>query len=506
MKSHVKISPKRPSPVESFGAEPQVSAARDIKALAQCFKCLKSSYVSICYYHECYLLEFGGSSRDIDGMSTLPIVAIVGRRNVGKSTLFNALIRQKKAIVDAVPGLTRDVLSYHVEYKSIIFTLADTPGLDLPDSSALSEPILAIARDYLRKASIIILLMENPAPASFDMDLAEIIRKLAIPVIITVNKIDGPELMENMTNFYEMGFQDIIPVSAKTHFNLSLLMDKILGMLPVKKTARPEPDLKLAIVGRPNSGKSTLLNSFIGYSRAVVSDIPGTTRDSIDEDFIYHNKRITVIDTAGMRKRSRVTDDIDFYSITRAIDSIERSHVVVHLIDAEAGLTETDKKISDEIINAHKPVIIAINKWDLIEKDHTTFDAFTDRLIFKFYKASDFPIISISAKNKLRIHRIIDTALDLKERASRKIETPRLNRLLTRIQASHRIPQLQSTIKIYYATQTDTVPPRFKLFVNKTEYFRKDIVRYFEKELRKELDLKGIPIIIQIEGKKKKKK
>jgi GTP-binding protein len=429
----------------------------------------------------------------------------VGRRNVGKSTLFNALIKRKKAIVDAVPGLTRDILSYNVEYKSIMFTLADSPGLDLPDSSALSESILTNAREYLKKASIIIFLMENPAPSAFDMELAEIIRKLAIPAIIAVNKMDGLELMENMTSFYEMGFQDIVPISAKTYFNLSLLMDKILGMLPVKKTARPEPDLKVAIVGRPNSGKSTLLNSFIGYSRAVVSDIPGTTRDSIDEDFIYHNKRITVIDTAGMRKKSRVTDDIDYYSITRTIDSIERSHVVVHLIDAETGLTETDKKISDEIMNAHKPVIIAINKWDLIEKDHTTFDAFTDRLIFKFYKAGDFPIISISAKNRQRIHRIIDTALDLKERASRKIETPRLNRVMARIQASHRIPQLQSTIKIYYATQTDTVPPRFKLFVNKPEHFRKDIIRYFEKELRKELDLKGIPIILQIEGKKKKK-
>ena len=162
--------------------------------------------------------------------------------------------------------------------------------------------------------------------------------------------MDGAELLENMTNFYEMGFQDIVPISAKTHFNLRLLMDKILDLLPVKKTARPEPDLKLTIVGRPNSGKSTLLNSLIGYTRAVVSDIPGTTRDSIDEDFIYHRKRITVIDTAGMRKKSRITDDIEYYSLTRTIDSIERSDVVVHLIDAEAGLTETDKKISDEIM------------------------------------------------------------------------------------------------------------------------------------------------------------
>jgi GTPase len=437
-------------------------------------------------------------------MSKLPIVAIVGRRNVGKSTLFNAIIKHKRAIVDAVPGLTRDVVSYSVEYGSVHFTLADTPGLDLPDSSALSEPILANAREYLTRAAIIILLLENPAPDAFDMDLAEFIRKLSVPAIITVNKMDGPEHLENMTNFYEMGFQDIVPVSAKTGFNLPLLLDKVMVLLPVKKTSRAESDLKLAIVGRPNSGKSTLLNSLLGYTRAVVSDIPGTTRDSIDEDFNYKQKKITLIDTAGMRKKSRITDSIDFYSLTRTIDSIKRSDVVVHLIDAQAGLTETDKKISDEIIEAYKPVIIAINKWDLIEKDHKTFDAFTDRLVYDFYKAGDYPIISISAQTRLRIHRIIDTALDLKERASGRIETGKLNRLIARIQDSRRIPQLQSSIRIYYATQTDTIPPRFKLFVNNPAAFRKDIVRYFEKSLQKELDLKGIPIIISIEGKKRK--
>ena len=437
-------------------------------------------------------------------MSKLPIVAIVGRRNVGKSTLFNAMIRQKRAIVDAVPGLTRDVVSYSIEYSSVHFTLADTPGLDLPDSSALSEPILANARDYLNRAAVIILLLENPAPAPFDMDLAEIVRKLSVPTIIVVNKMDGTEHLENMTNFFEMGFQDIVPVSAKTGFNLPLLLDKVLDLLPVRKTARAGSDLKLTIVGRPNSGKSTLLNSLLGYTRAVVSDIPGTTRDSIDEEFNFKQKKITVIDTAGIRKKSRITESVDFYSVTRTIDSIKRSDVVVHLIDAEAGLTETDKKISDEIMEAHKPVIIAINKWDLIEKDHKTFDAFKERLVYDFYKAGDYPIISVSAQNKLRIHRIIDTALALKEKASRKIETPKLNRLIAQIQDSRRIPQLQSTIRIYYATQTDTVPPRFKLFVNNPAHFRKDIVRYFEKSLQKELDLKGIPIVISIEGKKKK--
>jgi GTP-binding protein len=434
-------------------------------------------------------------------MSTLPIVAIVGRRNVGKSTLFNALIRQKRAIVDSVPGLTRDIISYDVEHASIVFTLADSPGLDLPDSSMLSESILSTAKDYLKKASVIILLLENPAPAGFDMDMAGLVRRLSVPVIAVVNKMDGERQLENMANFYEIGFQDIVPVSAKTHFNLALLLDKIIGLLPAKRTIRHESDLKITIVGRPNSGKSTLLNSFIGYNRSVVSEIPGTTRDSVDEDFMYRRKRITVIDTAGIRKKSRIREHIEYYSLDRTRQAIERCDVAVHLIDAPAGLTDTDKKISDEIMRLKKPAIIAINKWDMIEKDHATFKSFTDRLIFQFYKAADFPIIAVSAKNKLRLFRIIDTAMRLKETSHRMTETSTLNRIIAGA-ASRQAPQNRGAIKIYYATQVGAAPPRFRFFVNNPAYFKKDSVRYFEKLLQRELGYKGVPIVIQIQGKK----
>ncbi len=434
-------------------------------------------------------------------MSTLPIVAIVGRRNVGKSTLFNALIRQKRAIVDSVPGLTRDIISYDVEHASIVFTLADSPGLDLPDSSMLSDSILSTAKDYLKKASVIILLLENPAPAGFDMDMAGLVRRLSVPVIAVVNKMDGERQLENMANFYEIGFQDIVPVSAKTHFNLALLLDKIIGLLPAKRTIRHESDLKITIVGRPNSGKSTLLNSFIGYNRSVVSEIPGTTRDSVDEDFMYRRKRITVIDTAGIRKKSRIREHIEYYSLDRTRQAIERCDVAVHLIDAPAGLTDTDKKISDEIMRLKKPAIIAINKWDMIEKDHATFKSFTDRLIFQFYKAADFPIIAVSAKNKLRLFRIIDTAMRLKETSHRMTETSTLNRIIAGA-ASRQAPQNRGAIKIYYATQVGAAPPRFRFFVNNPAYFKKDSVRYFEKLLQRELGYKGVPIVIQIQGKK----
>ena len=378
----------------------------------------------------------------------LPIVTIIGRQNVGKSTLFNALIRQRKAIVDSMPGLTRDILSCRVTHAEASFMLSDTPGLDIDDPSLLSRTILENAKKFLSRSTVIILLLENPAPASFDRELAEIVRKLGIQVIIAVNKMDGPSDFQNMPHFYEMGFDDILPISALNRLNIGLLLDKIVDRLPVRRLHREEETLKIAIVGRPNAGKSTLLNAFIGYERSLVSDIPGTTRDAVDEDFVFHGRKITLIDTAGIRKKSRITENVDFYSLKRAVASIRRCDVVIHLVDAAEGITDTDKKIADEIIEARKPTIIAVNKWDSIEKDHKTFDAYRERLIFMFYRAADFPIISISAREKQRIHRLVTTAVDLSERALKRVETPRLNRIMEEIQRSHHIPTLGGKLKI----------------------------------------------------------
>ena len=433
----------------------------------------------------------------------LPIVTIIGRQNVGKSTLFNALIKQKKAIVDSMPGLTRDILSFGVTHADASFMLSDTPGLDLEDSSLLSQAILENARAFLSRSSVVIFLLENPSPASFDMELAGIVRRLGLPVIVAVNKMDGPRDFQNLGNFYEMGFDDILPISALNRLNIGLLLDMITERLPVKRLHAGEESLKIAIVGRPNAGKSTLLNAFIGYERSIVSDIPGTTRDAVDEEFTFHGRKITLIDTAGIRKKSRISENVDFYSLRRAVESIRRCDVVIHLIDAGEGITDTDKKIADEIIGARRPTVIAVNKWDAIEKDHKTFDEYRERLIFAFYRAADFPIISISAREKQRIHRLIGTAVELSERAEKRVETPRLNRIMEEIQRSHHIPTLGGRLKIYYLTQTGVKPPRFKLFVNNPELFRKDLLRHIEKALQRRLELNGIPIEISIEGKKR---
>lgn len=434
----------------------------------------------------------------------LPIVTIVGRQNVGKSTLFNALAREKKAIVDSFPGLTRDILSYVVTHNSASFILSDTPGLDISDPSELSRKILQNANDHLKRSAVIIFLLENPALTTFDLELYDIIRKTSIPSIVTVNKMDTDSSLENMSNFYELGCSDILPISALRRYNVMLLLDKIVDILPVRRKSVQEAELGISIVGRPNSGKSTLLNSIIGANRAIVSDIPGTTRDSVDEDFSFHGKRIKIIDTAGLKKKNRIKGKVDYFSKTRAIDSINRSDVVIHLLDARAGITDTDKKICDLVLKANKPLVIALNKWDLIEKNDKTFDEFKEKMIFKLYRTEDFPIISISAKDKQRIHKLIQIAVELSEKAKKRIDTSRLNKILESVQNRKAMPLLGDKIKIYYATQIETVPPKFKLFVNNADLFKKDVIRYLQKLLQKELEIKGVPVVINVKGREKK--
>lgn len=226
----------------------------------------------------------------------------------------------------------------------------------------------------------------------------------------------------------------------------------------------------------------------------------------MDETFKYMEKTIQIIDTAGIRKKSKITENIEYYSFTRTVEAINRSDVTIHMLDATVGLTENDKKISDEILKSRRPIIIAINKWDAIEKDYKTFEEYKDKIIFKYYRAADFPIISISALNKQRISRLIDTAIDLGEKAKRRIDTPALNKFIGELQKSGKVPKLGEKIKIYYAAQINTVPPSFKFFVNNASFFRKDIIRFFEKSLQEKFKLEGLPVIIQLEGKNREKK
>lgn len=435
----------------------------------------------------------------------LPVVSIVGRQNTGKSTLFNTLIRERKAIVDSFPGLTRDIIRHQIQHDGVHFIIQDTPGLDLAKVEDLSDSIRQNAMEFLKESDVIILLLEAPEPVPFDHELAALIRKLSLPVIAAVNKIDNSDRTAEVHDFYELGFAEYIPLSAINRFNISLLLDKMLQTLPRKPTRGDEHDISIAIIGRPNAGKSTLTNALLGFQRSIVSDIAGTTRDSVDESFRFQGKTVELIDTAGIRKKSKIKKSVEYFSLERARKSISRADVVIHMIDAQQGITETDKKISDEVMKAGKPVIIAVNKWDLIKADTHTFNEYRKTIEGKFYRASDFPIISISAHEKKRIHRLITMALELNEKASQHIDTAALNRVLGELQSSGRIPQLGGRLKILYATQTGTRPPEFRLFVNSIENFRKDTLRYFQKALQKKLGLEGISLRLKIEDRKDRK-
>jgi len=439
-------------------------------------------------------------------MKQIPLVVIIGRRNVGKSTLFNSLIKKKHAIVDDLPGLTRDILNFKVNHPKCSFILSDTPGLDLPKDSELSSKIISNAENHLENADLIVFLLENPSVEKFDHTLISKIRKLSKPMIVAVNKMDSSDELRNMSNFYELGVNDILPISAKSNFNIPMLLDKIADLLPHSPKSIGEPDLKISLVGKPNAGKSTLLNAFMGCERSIVSDIPGTTRDSVNDSFRFEEKTIEIIDTAGIRRKKRIKEDVEYYSLNRSIQSIKDSDVVVHLIDAAQGLTEADKKIADQILEVNKPLIIAVNKWDAVTKTDKTFEEFKEYLLFKFYRTADFPIIAISAKEKTRIHKLLKTAMEMKEKASKRIGTAKLNKALEEIQREHKLPSLGSDIKIYYATQVDTIPPQFKLFVNNEKNFRADAVRFLQKEFQKLLGIHGIPIVIKLEGKDRKRK
>lgn len=436
----------------------------------------------------------------------LPVVAIVGRQNVGKSTLFNAIAGKRHAIVDEHPGLTRDILFREITYGDASFLLSDTPGLDLAGKDELSEKILALAHKQLEESTAVILLLENPGPEAFDYRLVELVRQSNIPSIIAVNKMDNEEDFPNLSNFYEMGLPDIIPVSALRKKNIALLLEKIAAILPKASPSRDQIDVRIAIVGRPNSGKSTLLNAIVGYERSVVSDVPGTTRDTVDEDIRFHGKLIRFLDTAGMRRKRNISEAIEYYSISRTIEAIRRCDVAIHLIDATVGLTENDKKISDEILKWRKCPIIALNKWDAIEKNDKTFAEYKDKISFKYYRASDFPIISISAREKQRVHKLITTAIEIHQKSLKQIPTAELNRAIEQAFRTQKHPVLGNAVKIYYATQTGTAPPKFRLFTNNTEMLkRKDLLRYLEKMFKDALGLEGVPIFFEIEGRKPKK-
>lgn len=435
------------------------------------------------------------------------IVAIIGRPNVGKSSLINRIIGYKKAIVDEKPGITRDLLYANASYKDKYFTIVDTGGIFLESvpSMHLQDKIEKQVREIIKEAHLIIFMVDiKDGVTPHDRLLAKELRKSEKNIILAVNKVDNSKLELDINEFYSLGFEEILPVSALHGRGVNDLLNKIINKLP--ESGQEESikyDTAIAIVGKPNVGKSSLINAIIGKEKVIVDDKAGTTRDAIDILYKHQNNNYLLIDTAGLRKKSKINEDIEYYSILRALKAIQRSDIVILVLDAEDPGTDQDKKIASICLKEGKSCLIAVNKWDLIEKnDKTIYDyesAIRERLWFLGFA----PIIFISAVTKKRVFEIFDYIGEIDLERQKKIPTRTLTNTLHAIQKLRPAPIVKGRrLQISYATQTGTSPPVFTLFVNNPSLMTQGYEKFLINSLRDNLgQFLGTPIKLELRKK-----
>lgn len=433
-----------------------------------------------------------------------PVVAIIGRPNVGKSTLFNRILGKRVAIVEDIPGVTRDRNYADSTYCGREFILVDTGGLEPETSDYILSQMRRQAETAVDESDIIIFLMDGiEGLTTADAEIAGMLRKTSKPVFYSVNKTDSKQGISNLPEFYSIGVEKLYPISAEHGTDVDELLDAILPLLPTEEEVREGDEYpKIAIVGRPNAGKSTLINRLTGQDRLVTSPVPGTTRDSIDTVVSYYKKQYIFIDTAGIRRQSRIDKGVEYYSVIRALRSIDRCHIAILLLDAMEGVAVQDLKIARYIEDAGKGCIIAINKWDLVEKDEKTMDSYTKNIRSQYPHLSHIPVIFISALTGIRAAKIYPEIHSVMEEYTRQITTGELNRFIGEI--SERLPLSTyrgKALKIYYATQTGIRPPRFTLFVNYPGAISVNIKRFIENSMRSRWGFNGVPIRIMARGK-----
>jgi GTP-binding protein len=424
------------------------------------------------------------------------IVAIVGRPNVGKSTLFNRLTESKSAIVDETSGVTRDRHYGKVIWNGKEFSIIDTGGLNVNSGDVFEEEIKKHVLIAINESDVILFLVDaKNGITDLDQAIANLLYKVDKPVFLVVNKVDNNQDAFNASEFYGLGLGDYYNISAMSGSGSGDLLDDIVNTLP-HKTGEEELDLpKYAIVGRPNVGKSSLLNVLVSKERNIVTDIPGTTRDSIYTRYSKYNHDFYLIDTAGLRKKGKVHENLEFYSVMRSIRAIEHSDVCLLLIDATRGMESQDVNIFNLIQRNRKGVVILVNKWDLIEKETNTSKFFTEAIAQKIAPFTDVPIVFISTLTKQRIHKVLETAIEVYNNRRKRIPTHQLNEVLSEAIENYPPPSVKGKyIKIKYVTQLPTHAPSFALFCNLPQYVREPYKRYIENKIRENFDFKGIPI------------
>lgn len=436
------------------------------------------------------------------------ILAIVGRPNVGKSTLFNTLAGEKISIVEDHPGVTRDRIYADVTWLNHSFSMIDTGGIEMDSKDKMLKYMREQADIAIDTADVILFLVDvRQGLVDADFKVADMLRKSGKPVILVVNKVDNFEkYMPDVYEFYNLGIGDPHPISAASKLGIGDMLDAVLELFDLEKFEEEEDDRpKIAIVGKPNAGKSSLINNLLGENRVIVSDVAGTTRDAIDTEIVYNGTEYVFIDTAGLRRKSKIKENIERYSIIRTVAAIERSDVVILMIDATEGVSEQDAKIAGIAHDRGRGLIIAVNKWDAIEKDNHTVKEYTKKVrdILSFVPYAE--IIFISALTGQRTKKIFDMLETVIENHAMRIQTGVLNEILMEAVALQQPPSDKGKrLKLFYMTQVSTKPPTFVLFVNKKELMHFSYQRYIENRIRDTFGFMGTPIRIFIRERKEK--
>lgn len=451
-----------------------------------------------------------------------PIVALVGRPNVGKSTLFNRLVGERMAIVDDTPGTTRDRLFGEAEWNGRAFHVVDTGGIDPTHggrtplsigSADFIEEIKSQAQVAIREADAVLFVNDGEAGVTApDLEVASILRRsqrkledgsFYPPIFVVVNKCESKERRDNAAQFYELGLGDPIPISAVHGTNTGDLLDLLVASFPEQEAEEEDESVKIAIVGKPNAGKSSLLNKLVGEERAIVSPIPGTTRDATDTKIEVNGLEVTLIDTAGIRRRGKIEPGVEQFSVLRSFKAIERADVALLMIDATTGITSQDAHIAGFILDQWKSCVVIVNKWDAIEKDSFTMEEYTRKIRADLNFMDYVPLLFISAKTGQRVDQVLPMALRVQEERLARLTTSKINEVIHKAQDAHPHPSHAGRqLKMYYGTQVRSDPPTFMIYVNDPKLMHFSYLRYLENQIRAEYGFLGTPIRIVTKGRR----
>ncbi|MBN1686129.1 MAG: ribosome biogenesis GTPase Der [Spirochaetales bacterium] len=437
--------------------------------------------------------------------NSLPRVAIVGRPNVGKSTLFNRIAGGRRSITDAAPGVTRDTVEAACTINNRDIILIDTGGYS-SDGEDIAALVSQRSLRTIEDADVVLLLVDVTQLTPEDEEFIGRLRRFADKIVLVVNKTDSALRDNAVWEYYSLGFRQVIPISAEHGRNIDLLLHSLFELLPPETVEAEEgqyasrEEICITILGKPNTGKSTLLNTLLGFDRAIVSDTPGTTRDVLEGSFVYSGNNFTILDTAGIRKKRSVEEAVEYYSVSRAISSIDRADVVFLMIDSQEGVTDQDKKIADQIVKRGRGVIVVLSKWDVMSKIPNALNAVSDRTRFLFPQLDFAPIVPVSAHENTGLDKLLSTTVRVRRQLGRQLAAHELNQTLRILIERHPPPYGKKRYRVKYLAQVSFHPLKFALFVNKVKGFPASWVSYLENSLRREYKMDLVPISIDLRG------